>query len=128
MRASLRVPEKMFSLELRKKADGFVIIAPLMRKTGKEGFYYHAAAYTDIELAGEVYHALNKVLHAADYNLSVFRTQEPETHVYIVVVIGERPSQTVDQIIVEHLMRTGEMVELPPDVLQMLLARRPDMN
>jgi hypothetical protein len=78
-----------------------------MGKTEQDGFYYHAAAYKDVELAGEVYHALNKVLHAADYNLSVYRTQEPETQIYIVVVIGERPSQTVDQIIVEHLMSTG---------------------
>jgi hypothetical protein len=99
-----------------------------MAYTEKGRFYYHAAAYKDYDLAGEVYHALDKVLHAHDYNLSVYRIQEPETPYYFVVVIGERPSEPLDQIIIEHLIRTGEMVELPADVLRRLLARRPDMN
>src|SRR5437764_11844106 len=99
-----------------------------MRKAGQEDFYYHAAAYTDFELAGEVYHTLDTLLDAFDYNLSVYRIKDMESRFYFVVVIGERPGKTLDQEIVEHLISTGEMVELPTDVLQSLLGRRPDKN
>ena len=43
-------------------------------------------------------------------------------------MIGERPSETIDRLIVEHLISTGELIELTDEVLRTLLARRPDMN
>jgi hypothetical protein len=99
-----------------------------MDKPHNEGFYYHAAAYEDFDLAGEVYRALDTLLHSSDYNLSVYRCLEPESQEYVVVVIGERPSRSLDLKIVEHLVSTGEMVTLNAELLQNLLGRRPDMN
>src|ERR671933_1879702 len=99
-----------------------------MARKEEEDFYYHAAAYKDFDISGEVYHALDEAIHATDYNLSVYRIQEPESKFYVIIVIGERPSKTFDHTISEHLMGTGELVELSGDVLRALLARRPDMN
>src|SRR5436305_202731 len=99
-----------------------------MAKKPQEKFYYHAAIYLDEDLAGKVFQILDTLLNSADYNLSVYRCLEPESHAFCVVVIGERPNETLDSEITGHLISTGEMVELAPGVLQYLLGRRPDMN
>jgi hypothetical protein len=99
-----------------------------MGTANQEGFYYHAAVYTDFDLAGEVFQALDTLIKSADYNLSVYRCLDPESQDYVVVVIGERPSRTLDLNIIEHLASTGEMVTLNAELLQSLLGRRPDMN
>ena len=99
-----------------------------MGKRRQEEFYYHAAIYLDEDLAGKVFQTLNTLINSVDYNLSVYRCLEPESHAYCVVVIGERPNETLDKEIIGHLISTGEMVALAPGVLQHLLGRRPDMN
>ncbi len=93
-----------------------------------ERFYYHAAVYKDFDLAGEVYKELDRLAKADQYNLSVYRCLDPESQDYVVIVIGERPSRTLDRKIVEHLASTGELVTLNEELLQSLLGRRPDMN
>jgi predicted membrane-bound spermidine synthase len=93
-----------------------------------ERFYYHAAGYTNEQLSSEVFQNLDSSIKHAQFNLSTYRILVPESNVWAVVVIGEKPDAEFDAIIFEYLANTGEIVDLPDDVLRNLLARRPDMN
>jgi hypothetical protein len=109
----------------RSKRD---ILRCMPQEQKSKGFYYHAAGYANEQLSSEVFQNLDSSIKHSQFNLSTFRILVSESNVWAVVVIGEKPDAEFDALILEYLANTGEIVELPDDVLRTLLARRPDMN
>ena len=88
-----------------------------------ENPYYQAARFENKAKAGQVYTPLQELIFEEQENcdLSVYRLRI--TDGWHVVVVGERPAESLHQRI-EALLTKGTLVTLPDDVLTYLQARR----
>jgi hypothetical protein len=85
--------------------------------------YYLAARFPTEKKAGDVYFPLQQYIYDVkdDCDLSVYRFKH--TDKWYVVVIGEKPSDTI-HVAIEAQLTNGMLVTLEEDLVQYLLDRR----
>ena len=86
-----------------------------------ENPYYQAARFENKAKAGAVYTPLQQMIFEEDCDLTAYRIRITEG--WHVVVVGERPPESL-HLRIEALLSHGTIVNLRPDVLQFLQARR----
>lgn len=84
--------------------------------------YWRAARFKGEKDAGRSYQACQHLIREPDVDLSAFRFQLNK--VWHVAVLGPTPPPEEIAQEVEELLSPGEPTALPPDILNMLLARR----
>ena len=86
--------------------------------------YYQAARFHNKKAAGAVYSVVQDILYQnVDCDLSAFRFRLKGERTFIVVVIGEKPPDSL-HIALEALLTNGVLVSLSDDQLHSLQDRR----
>ena len=93
--------------------------------TQKETPYYLAARFPNEQKAGATYFPLQQMIFIAkdECDLSVFRFKSTRNNTWYVVVIGEKPPDSL-HITIEGQLTNGILTTLDADVLTYLMGRR----
>lgn len=87
----------------------------------QERLYYQAARFTQEQQARAIYVTLQDTIYQEPCDLSAYRfLLEDIAHI---AVLGSQPSAELDERL-QAMLAVGEPASLPPDVLQILDARR----
>jgi hypothetical protein len=87
--------------------------------------YYRAARFEEVNRAASVYHRAQDAIHRTACDLSAYRfLLDQVSHV---AVLGAPPPPTLDQTL-DHILAAGEPVQLPTDLLNLLMERRRRAN
>jgi hypothetical protein len=87
--------------------------------------YYQAARFQSKQKAGAVYFSLQQFIYEVkdDCDLSVYRFKEQHKSTWYVVVVGEKPPESI-HVAIEAQLTNGTLVTLDADVLTYLMKRR----
>lgn len=89
--------------------------------------YYLASRFPTKQAAEQPYFSIQQTIHDVECDLSAYRFmrqgQEQNTAPWYVLVIGEKPTPTVEARITAALSQ-GEMATVPPEALHELYSRR----
>src|ERR1700726_1992916 len=86
--------------------------------------YYLAAEFLNERPSKRAYdRAQETIYHAPPCDLSVFRFLVPSRHTWLVTVIGEKPEEPLERRL-RSILAAGVPTTVPPDILQLLQARR----
>ena len=87
--------------------------------------YYLAARFQNEQRAGAVYFPLQQYIFTVkdDCDLSVFRFKSTRNNTWYVVVVGEKPPDSV-HVTIEARLTNGTLTTLDADVLTYLMGRR----
>ena len=90
-----------------------------------ENPYYLASRFPNEQIAGEVYFPLQQFIYEVkdECDLSVYRFKSQHEGKWYVVVIGEKPPESL-HVEIEARLTNGTLVTLDKDVLTYLMERR----
>lgn len=95
------------------------------RRTTINAPYYQAARFPSKQKAGETYFPLQQMIYEVknECDLSVYRYKSMRKNMWYVVVVGEKPPDSL-HVAIEAQLTNGTLTSLDADELTYLLARR----